>query len=99
MMKSEQILITPVMTEKTNLMREAGVYVFEVSQRANKALVMSAVEDLFKVKPASCRIVNVMGKKKRVMTKTARGKQGVTSSWKKAYVSLKTGETLSLFSE
>lgn len=99
MMKSEQILLAPVITEKTNILREKNVYVFEVSSRANKVLVMDAVKTLFNVAPKECRIVNVQGKKKRVMTRTARGKQGVTSSWKKAYVSLKEGEVLNLFED
>ena len=99
MMKSEQILLAPVMTEKTNILREKNVYVFEVSQRANKVLVMNAVQALFNVNPQACRIVNVHGKKKRVMTRTARGKKGVTSSWKKAYISLKEGDVLNLYED
>lgn len=99
-MKSEQILIAPVLTEKTNLMREQNnVYVFEVSQRANKALVMGAVKELFRVTPTDCRLINMKGKKKRVMTRSARGRVGVTSSWKKAYVSIKEDESIHLFSE
>ena len=63
-MDSNEIIIEPVLTEKTNLLREgeAKTYVFKVSRRANKLMVMRAVKDLFKVRPVSCRIMNVRGK-------------------------------------
>ncbi len=91
-MKTEQIIIEPVLTEKTNQMREVGKYVFKVDKRANKYQVMRAVRELFSVHPVSCNIMNVKGKPKR-----GRAQAGYTASWKKAIVTLQKGEKISIF--
>ncbi|GAB1432081.1 50S ribosomal protein L23 [Spirochaetota bacterium] len=91
-MQYESILIEPVLSEKTNLLREEGKYVFRVDQRSNKTQVMEAVRRLFNVHPVSCTIINVKGKPKRL-----RYRSGYTSSWKKAVVSLAKGETIKVF--
>jgi large subunit ribosomal protein L23 len=91
-MTYEQILIEPVLTEKTNGMREEGKYVFRVDPSATKVQVKEAVRRLFNVHPVSCTISNVRGKSKRV-----RYKAGFTSSWKKATVRLQKDEKIALF--
>ncbi len=91
-MQYESILIEPVLSEKTNLLREEGKYVFRVDHRSNKTQVMEAVRRLFNVHPVSCTIINVKGKPKRL-----RYRSGYTSSWKKAVVSLAKGETIKVF--
>ena len=58
-MDYQSVLIEPVLSEKSNLMRESGKYVFKVDPRADKLLIMEAVRQLFKVTPVSCRIINV----------------------------------------
>jgi large subunit ribosomal protein L23 len=88
----EQVLIEPVLTEKTNGMREEGKYVFRVAPSATKVQVKEAVRRLFNVHPVSCTISNVHSKPKRV-----RYKAGYTSSWKKAVVRLKKDEKIALF--
>lgn len=88
----EQILIEPVLTEKTNGLREDGKYVFKVDPSATKIQIKEAVRRLFNVHPVSCTITNVHGKPKRV-----RAKAGYTSSWKKAVVRLKKDEKIALF--
>lgn len=99
-MKAEQVLISPLLTEKTNALRDKeNTYVFKISSRANKALVISSIKEVFNVLPLACRIVNVSGKKKRIMARRTPGKAGRTSSWKKAYISLKDGDTLNIFNE
>ena len=88
----DEIIIEPVLTEKSNVMREANQYAFKVSSRANKNQVMDAVRKLFGVHPLACRIMTVKRKPKRV-----RYRKGYTASWKKAVVTLAAGEKISLF--
>lgn len=91
-MSPDQIIIAPILTEKTNGQREAGVYTFQVDPRANKIQIREAVSRLFNVHAKECRIINVSGKPKR--TRAAKGR---TSSWKKAVVQLAEGETIAVF--
>jgi large subunit ribosomal protein L23 len=91
-MEYESILIEPVLSEKSNIMRESGQYVFKVDRRADKIMVMEAVRRIFKVNPISCNIINVASKPKRL-----RGRPGYTAEWKKAIVRLPKGETIRVF--
>jgi large subunit ribosomal protein L23 len=91
-MQYESILIEPVLSEKTNILREEGQYVFRVDPRATKIQVKEAVKRLFEVHPISCTIMNVKGKPKRL-----RYRLGYTASWKKAIVRLAKGETIKAF--
>lgn len=91
-MQYESILIEPVLSEKTNLLREEGKYVFRVDPRATKIQVKEAVTRLFEVHAVSCTMMNVKGKPKRL-----RNRAGYTSSWKKAIVRLAKGETIKAF--
>jgi len=88
----EQILIEPVLSEKVNLLREEGKYVFKVDPRANKAQIKEAVAKLYNVHPVSCNVMRVGGKPKRL-----RSRPGYTSSWKKAIVKLPKDEKISIF--
>lgn len=91
-MELEQILIAPVLSEKSNELREQGKYVFRVDAAASKIEIKEAVRKLFSVKVLDCTVMNVSGKLKRV-----RGRPGYTSSWKKAIVRLAPGETIKVF--
>lgn len=91
-MESDKIIIEPLLTEKTNLLREQNKYVFKVHPRANKIQIMQAAKELFSVHPVSCNVLNVKGKPKRV-----RYKAGYTSSWKKAIITVAPGETIEIF--
>ena len=97
-MNADSIIIEPVLTEKTNLLREheAKTYVFKVSKLANKHEIMQAVRELFSVNPESCRIINVKGKPRSARTKSG-FKMGKTRSWKKAMVTLAEGEHIDSF--
>ncbi|MDR1301643.1 MAG: 50S ribosomal protein L23 [Treponema sp.] len=88
----EKVLIEPVLSEKTNIMREEGKYVFRVDPAATKIQIKEAVRILFKVHPISCTVMVVGGKPKR-----QRSRSGYTSSWKKAIVRLPRDEKISLF--
>ncbi|MCG8454227.1 MAG: 50S ribosomal protein L23 [Spirochaetales bacterium] len=101
-MDSNEIIIEPVLTEKTNLLREGEgkTYVFKVSKKANKIMVMRAVSDLFKVRPVGCRIINVRGKVRhnRAISKNSfRRGLGRTAAWKKAMVTLEKGQSIDAF--
>ena len=94
-MESEKIIIEPILTEKTNIMREGDrkKYVFKVSSDANKIMVMRAVKDLFSVKPESCNILNTKKKPRSARTKSGMRK-GYTTPWKKAIVTLAPGDSI-----
>ncbi|HOJ99404.1 MAG: 50S ribosomal protein L23 [Treponemataceae bacterium] len=91
-MTYENVIIEPVLSEKTNRMREEGKYVFKVNLSATKIQVKEAVRRLFNVHPVSCTMMVVGGKPKRL-----RYRSGRTSTWKKAIVRLEKGEKISLF--
>ena len=88
----ESILIEPVLSEKANILREQGKYVFKVDPRANKIEIKEAVRRIYNVHPISCNVMNVGGKPKRL-----RSRPGFTSSWKKAIVRLPKDEKISIF--
>ena len=91
-MRADQIILEPVLSEKSNALRDTGKYVFKVDPRANKIEICRAIQNLFGVKPVKCNVIAMKPKPKRV-----RYKMGFTSSWKKAIVTLKKGETISEF--
>lgn len=80
------VLIRPLVTEKTVMGSENDKYTFEVHVQADKLLVKEAVEKLFSVKVEKINIMTVNGKPKRRGVFTGR-----TRSWKKAIVTLVTG--------
>ena len=84
------VIRRPVITEKGLGVKEIeNTLVFEVAPNATKTEVKEAVETLFKVKVATVRTSNVLGKERR------RGKfAGFRPDWKKAYVKLKAGEKM-----
>jgi len=94
-MRADQIIIEPILSEKSNLAREneCKKYTFKVDPRANKFEIMNAVKEIFKVNPTDCNVMNVAGK-----PKFSRGRggniKGYTSSWKKAVVTLAKGEMI-----
>ena len=92
MIEYEKILIEPVLSEKANILREEGKYVFKVDPRANKIQIKEAVRRLYNVHPVSCTVMVVGGKPKR-----QRYKSGYTSSWKKAIVRLSKDEKIGIF--
>jgi large subunit ribosomal protein L23 len=87
-----EVLIAPVVSEKSYAEIENGKYSFRVHQDAHKTQVRQAVEQLFEVKVAAVRIVKVQPKpKRRGVTK------GVRPGWKKAIVELREGNTIEIF--
>jgi large subunit ribosomal protein L23 len=91
-MDPSQVIIRPVVSEKTFVLAEAGKYTFRVNDRAHKTQIRQAIEQLFDVKVVEVRTSSVKSKPKR------RGQTaGRTRHWKKAYVQLREGDTIPIF--
>lgn len=85
-----KILLAPHITEKAAIDSEqSNQYVFKVATDATKPEIKQAVENLFAVSVDSVRVVNVKGKTKRAGFRIGRRKD-----WKKAYVRVKSGQTI-----
>ena len=84
-MRPEEIIIAPIITEKSNDGLNEGKYTFEVNPKATKIDIKNAVEKLFEVKVLKVNTMTVKGKTKRVGYHT-----GKTSDWKKAIVTIDT---------
>lgn len=91
-MDARDILIRPLITERTTALMEQGKYVFVVANKANKVEIAKAVAKIFNVKVESVNTVNVLGKKKRMGRNL-----GKRSDYKKAIVKLAAGETIEFF--
>ena len=85
------IIIAPVITEKSAAQAEQNVYTFKVASSANKIEIKKAIEAAFGVKVEKVNTLNTKAKSKRVGRYT-----GKTKTYKKAFVTLKDGETIEL---
>jgi large subunit ribosomal protein L23 len=93
MLADQDVVKRPLVTEKTERGREAShQYAFEVHGAATKIQVKTAVEKLFGVHVTAVRTAIARGKNRRVGRNVGR-----RPNWKKAIVTLKQGETISLF--
>ncbi len=86
------VLIRPVVTEKTSALMQDNKYTFIVPLKSNKVEIRQAVEKIFNVKVTSVHTIRVLGKIKR-MGKHA----GKRSDYKKAIVALAPGESIGFF--
>ena len=87
-----QVLIKPVISEKSYEQIQSNQYTFQVHQDAHKTQVRQAVEQLFEVKVERVNIIKVQAKPKR------RGQfRGTKPGWKKAVVQLRAGDTIEIF--
>ena len=87
-----EILIAPVVSEKSYSLIEDNKYSFRVHSKAHKTQIRQAVEELFDVKVVGVNIVKMPPKPKR------RGiSQGRRPGWKKAIVQLRTGDSIPIF--
>jgi large subunit ribosomal protein L23 len=87
-----QVIIEPVVSEKSYALMADGKYTFRVDERAQKTQIARAVEEIFEVRVKSVRTATVRSKPKR------RGvHSGRTRSWKKAVVQLASGDRIELF--
>ena len=85
------IIIAPIITEKSASLEQKGTYVFKVANKANKTEIKQAIEKIFGVKVVNVTTLNVHTKKKRVGRYT-----GMSNKYKKAYVKLAEGNTINI---
>jgi large subunit ribosomal protein L23 len=91
-MEPTQVIMHPVLTEKSYVLAEAGKYTFRVHDKAHKTQIRQAIELLFEVKVVAVRTASVKSKPKR------RGQTaGRTRQWKKAIVQVREGDTIPIF--
>ena len=91
-MDHTQVLLAPVVSEKSYQLIESHTYSFKVHPDAHKTQIRQAVEELFDVKVVRVNIVKVQSKPKR------RGLyKGTRPGWKKALVQLRDGDTIEIF--
>lgn len=93
-MLPREIIIRPVVSERSMDMQAYNRYTFEVAKGANKIEIAHAVEEIFGVTVLKVNTSNVKPKPKRV-----RYRQGYTRTWKKAIVTLVDGDSIELFAE
>jgi large subunit ribosomal protein L23 len=87
-----QVIIRPIVSEKSFVLAEAGKYTFRVHDKAHKTQIRQAVEQLFDVKVVEVRTASVKSKPKR------RGHtSGRTRAWKKAIVQVREGDSIQIF--
>ena len=86
------VLIRPLITEKSNTGMQDNKYTFEVALKATKTEIRQAVETIFKVKVIDVKTIRVGGKVKRMGASVGR-----TSDYKKAIVKLAEGNTIPVF--
>ena len=88
------IVIRPIITERSMAAVADKKYVFEVARDAGKIEIKNAIEEIFGVKVAKVNTINVAGKARRL----GAARPGTTRSWKKAYVQLtKDSKTIEIF--
>jgi large subunit ribosomal protein L23 len=91
-MDPSQVIIRPVVSEKSYVLATADKYTFRVHAAAHKTQIKQAIEELFDVKVLEVRTLSVKSKPKR------RGyTAGRTRSWKKAIVQVRAGDTIPIF--
>lgn len=89
---ARDIILRPIVTEKSVALSAENKYTFAVDPKANKIEIRSAIEHIFKVKVLKVNTLNVKGKPKR----WGRKYHGHKSDWKKAVVTLKQGDKIEL---
>jgi large subunit ribosomal protein L23 len=87
-----QVILRPIISERSYDLINDNHYTFEVAKKANKIEIGQAVEAIFNVKVLNVNTMNVKGKPKRV-----RYAKGYTRSWKKAIVTIAKGDSIEAF--
>ena len=90
-MRPEDIIVAPVVTEKSNDEIQFGKYTFKVNKKATKVEIAKAVENLFGVKVLNVNTLNTKPKDRRVGRYT-----GKTKTYKKAIVTLAQGSSIEM---
>jgi large subunit ribosomal protein L23 len=93
---ARDIIVSPVVSEKSYALMEAGVYTFKVHPDASKPQIREAVQEIFGVKVAKVNTLNRPGKRKRNRRTFTYGKRPDT---KRAIVTLVEGDSIDLFQD
>ena len=91
-MRAHDIIIKPILTEKSYKGLANKTYTFKVAMDANKVEIKKAIEEIFNVKVVAIRTVNVHRKAKRMSRY-----EGFKAAYKKAIVRLEPGQTIKAF--
>jgi large subunit ribosomal protein L23 len=91
-MEPTQVIIRPIISEKSFALAEAGKYTFRVHDHAHKTQIRQAIEQLFDVNVVEVRTASVKSKPKRRAHTSGRSRQ-----WKKAIVEVRPGQTIPIF--
>ena len=94
---ASEIVIGPVITERTYLLYTQGRYTFKVLATASKIEIKHALEEQYESQGIQVKDINTVtmrGKKRRQFRRTGRGAVGSTSDWKKAIVTLGEGQKI-----
>ncbi|HHX87608.1 MAG TPA: 50S ribosomal protein L23 [Firmicutes bacterium] len=87
MKSAREIIIRPIVTEKSTALMEDNKYTFLVERAANKIQIKQAIEDIFEVQVESVNTINYKGKRRRL----GRYPEGIKPRWKKAVITLRQG--------
>jgi len=87
-----QIIVRPIVSEKSYDLIAENRYTFEVDKRATKPQIASAIQEIFGVTVTAVNTMNVSGKPRRL-----RWARGHTRSWKKAIVTVRDGDSIEYF--
>ncbi len=88
-------MMKPLFTEKSLIEAQKGRFTFKVQKGLNKFQIKNLIEEIFNVHVIDVATLNYKGNTRR----TNRGVKVTTTPWKKAIVTLKSGETIELFSQ
>jgi large subunit ribosomal protein L23 len=91
-MHASQVVLAPIVSEKSYAASTRGTYTFRVHPDAHKTQIRQAIEELFEVKVERVNVIKVPAKPKRRGTF-----RGSRAGWKKAVVQLRAGETIEIF--
>lgn len=89
MVNSYDVIKALIRTEKSTNLLPLNKYLFWVAKGANKIEIKKAVNDIYKVSATKVNVLSVKGKKKRL-----RYHEGMTPDWKKALVTLRSGDSI-----
>jgi large subunit ribosomal protein L23 len=92
MYDAHNVILRPIVSEKSYALMEQNRYTFEVERRATKPAIAQAIEEIFGVTVTKVNTMTVNGKPRRL-----RYNKGFTRTWKKAVVTLKAGDKIDFF--
>ena len=95
-LSAHEIILRPVISEKTMDESQRGKYTFAVRNEATKIQIEAAIEEIFKVKVAAVNVLTTKSKEKRGGTRRSRI-AGRTTPWRKAIVTLAPGQKIEFF--